>query len=191
MKKFFSLLVSVIGLGILLNGCGKVELKDPELAQAFDTKAELYTTRNMHYNVSRGAKLVEATNYQVGILIPVNSKVTMEAINSKQVVFIYNDQKIILRNIPKYTGLDIEGIVKRYFSMKKTNLSKFTSKEQQAIKSAKAVKGMRKEAVIVSLGTPPSHATPSLDLDEWKYWRNRFTTFVVTFKNNRVEKGTN
>jgi hypothetical protein len=187
MKKIVSLLVTVVGLSFLLSGCGGAKIQDPKLAKAFDDKAKLYTTRNMHYNIGRrGAKIVEATNYQVGILIPVNSEVTMDAINRKQIAFIYRGQKIILRNIPKYTGLDIGAIAKRYFSMKKVDLSQFTKQEQKAIKSAQVVNGMSKKAVIVSLGTPPAHVTPNLDMDQWKYWRTRFSTFFVTFENGKV-----
>ncbi len=188
MKRILLLFVSFMGLVLLVSGCGSAKLS-PDVQKSFDTKAKLYTTQNMHYNIARrGVKLVETTNYQVGMLIPVNSEVTMEDVNSKQIVFLYQGQKVILRNHIKYTGLAINEIAKRYFSPKKVNLRKFSRKERKAILSAQVVPGMSKEAVLVSLGTPPAHATPSLKMDQWKYWRNRWTTFLVHFKNNKTIK---
>ena len=186
MKKIVSFLIAVFSLSFMLNGCGGAKLS-PEVQKEFDSHATMYTQVNMHYNINRrGVKLVEATNYQVGILIPVNSKVTLIDINSRQIAFEYKGHKIILKNIPKYTGLDMNGLVKRYFGKNKVNLSKFSSAERKAIESAKVIKGMSKDAVLVSLGYPPAHRTPSLKENKWTYWHNRWKTFVVEFKNSRT-----
>ena len=45
---------------------------------------------------------------------------------------------------------------------------------------------MSKKAVLVALGHPPAHATPSLESDEWKYWKSRWNTMIVIFKNGKV-----
>jgi len=185
MKKYLILLLSVVGLSFFMSGCAEAKLS-PEVHKAFEKHATVYTQRNMHYNISRNNKIVEGTNYQVGILIPVNSKVILESVNAKQIVFTYQGNKIILRNIPKYTGIDIAALYARYFAPKKVNLSKFTSMERDAIKVAQVRNGMSKEAVLVSLGFPPAHATPSLKMDQWKYWKNRWITFLVNFKNGKV-----
>jgi len=186
MKKILVMLISLVGIMSFLTGCGGAKLS-PEVQKNFDTQAKLYTTRNMHYNLYRGTtKLIDTTNYQVGILIPVNSEVTMKAINAKQIVFIYKGQEIILRNIQKYTGVDISTIAQQYFSPNKVNLQSFTADEQKAIKFAKVVPGMSKKAVLVSLGTPPAHVTPTTDMDQWKYWKNRWVTFMVNFENGKT-----
>jgi len=187
MKKILGFLTAMIGLGLLLSGCGAAKLS-PEVQKRFDNNATMYTTRNMHYNFYRSKKIVDTTNYQVGTLIPINSKVKMKAVNAKQIVFLYKNQEIILRNIAKYSHADINQIAKRYFSMHKVNLNKFTAKERKAIHSAQVVSGMRKDAVIVSLGTPPAHVTPTLKMDQWKYWKNRWSTFLVNFKNGKTVK---
>ena len=190
MKKIIMMLIPMLGLSFLLSGCGAAKLS-PEVQQNFDTKAKLYTTRNMHYYVARrGEKIIETTNYQVSILIPVNSLVTMDGVNKNQIVFLYKGQKIILRNQAKYTGVDINEIAKQYFSAKKVDLSKFSKAEQKAIKYAQVVPGMSKKAVLISLGTPPAHVTPSTTMDEWKYWRTRWTTFYIDFKNQKAINGT-
>ncbi len=43
---------------------------------------------------------------------------------------------------------------------------------------------MSKEAVLVSYGPPPEHATPSLDNEKWKYWINKRKTKLVHFNVN-------
>jgi hypothetical protein len=50
---------------------------------------------------------------------------------------------------------------------------------QEAVKLGKIMVGMTKEQVIVSLGYPPAHQTPSLDSPQWKFWHTRVGTFVV------------
>lgn len=190
MKKHLSMLLVAVGLSFLISGCGAAKLS-PEVQKTFDTKATMYTTRNMHYNIGRHAvPLVEVTNYQVGTLIPANSQVQMVGINSKQIQVLYKNLPLTIKNIPKYSGIDINTLAEQYFSAKKVNLSKFTAAEQKAIKTGSIFKGMSKEAVLVSLGTPPSHRTPDLTMDTWTYWKNRWTTFTVEFKNNKVLSNT-
>lgn len=185
MKRHLSMLIMAIGLSFLISGCGAAKLS-PEVQKTFDTNATMYTTKNMHYNISRTTNLVVTTNYQRGVLIPVNSKVTMADVNSRQIVFMLGNKRITLKNNAKHTGLGISDIAAEYFSVKKVNLSKFTSTERKAIKSASILKGMSKDAVLISLGRPPITRTPDLTMDTWVYWKNRWITFAVNFQNNRV-----
>jgi hypothetical protein len=185
MKKILGILVSLIGLVFLLNGCGAAKVS-PEVAKTFNEKTTLYTTRNMHYNPSRGHQVVETTNFQIGLLIPVNSQVTMDSISRNSIVFIYNEKKIILKNTPKYSGLDINGVAEQYFAKTKVNLKKFSKSERKAIKFAQTFKGMRKSAVLISLGTPPVHQTQSLEMNQWKYWKTRWSTFLISFNKGKV-----
>jgi hypothetical protein len=47
---------------------------------------------------------------------------------------------------------------------------------------------MTKEQVIVSLGYPPAHQTPSLDAPQWKYWHTSLGSYLVVWGNgDRVE----
>ena len=185
MIKHLSMLMAIVGLSFLMGGCGAAKLS-PEVEKTFQNNSKMYTQMNMHYNVSRSAYVIDTTNYQVGTLIPVNSEVIMQDVNAKQLTFLYKGQKITLRNIAKYSGLNISDVTSKYFSTKKVNLSKFSKAEQKAIGSASLVKGMSKDAVLLSLGTPPQHRTPDLKADTWTYWRNRWTTFIVSFKDGKV-----
>lgn len=50
---------------------------------------------------------------------------------------------------------------------------------RDAIGAGKVALGMTKEQVIVALGYPPAHATPSTDAPEWKYWYDTHGTYDV------------
>ena len=58
--------------------------------------------------------------------------------------------------------------------------------ERENINAGTVKNGMSKAAVVVARGYPPAIETPSLKRNQWKYWRNRWDTIVVTFNNDRV-----
>jgi len=54
---------------------------------------------------------------------------------------------------------------------------------RDAVRAGKVAIGMSKEQVIVALGYPPMHQTPSLDAPQWKYWHTGFGSFLVVWDN--------
>lgn len=52
---------------------------------------------------------------------------------------------------------------------------------REAVRAGKVAIGMNKEEVIVSLGYPPAHETPSLDKPQWKYWHTPFGSYLVVW----------
>ncbi|HYD46780.1 MAG TPA: hypothetical protein VEB21_00440 [Terriglobales bacterium] len=60
---------------------------------------------------------------------------------------------------------------------------------QAAIGEARVVPDMTKEQVLMAIGYPPSHATPSLDAAEWHYWSNRYNSYKLHFSTDgRLER---
>ncbi len=191
MKQLFKLLsvfVALIGFTFLLGGCGGAKLS-PEVQKSVESHEKMYTQLNMHMNPGRGGKqTVETTNYSVGILIPINSEITLSEVSSNTVVFIYNGIEVTLISKAKYTGLDMEQTINRYFGKSQVSLEKFTKTELAAIKNSETKIGMSKEAVLFSRGYPPSHVTPSLEFNSWTFWKNRWNKEIVQFKDNKVLK---
>ena len=56
------------------------------------------------------------------------------------------------------------------------------------VRDGRVYTGMTKRGVVFALGYPPSHATPSTDANQWRYWRNRWRTFIVHFEDGRVAR---
>lgn len=52
---------------------------------------------------------------------------------------------------------------------------------RDAVRAGKVAIGMSRQEVIVSLGYPPMHATPSLDAPHWKYWHTSFGSYLVAW----------
>ena len=163
-----------------------------------------------------GQRYIETTNYGNGEMIPVNSRVTFKDINSRQMSFIYNGRTIILKNIPKYSNTTMDQMVQRYFSANEVNLDIYTKDERKAILTeeasmvgsagsvrvtpfgihsvvpistvvaSKIFVGMSKEAVLISRGYPPTHATSSINSNRWKYWDAKHDARIIEFKDNKV-----
>ena len=158
---------SVVGLmGFGFSGCGGSSVSPAHQKQVKE-HAQMYTQHTMR---AQGSGL-STLNYTLGFPIPVNSVVFYEDINSKQVAFTYNEKRYYLRNSPRHSKTNMDQMLDRYFGSGKVDISKFTKKEQAAIKEGRVEVGMRKEAVLVAQGFPPAHATPSLEQNSWTYWK--------------------
>ena len=49
--------------------------------------------------------------------------------------------------------------------------------------------GMSKDGVVLAIGYPPEHKTPSLKNNRWVYWASRWNKFAVLFnKDGLVER---
>ncbi len=127
------------------------------------------------------------TNYRKGTFVPVNTEVTFVKAGSNSLYFkLPNGEQLKVENVKNYSGENIEGIFKRTVGKEKVDLSKYSAKEKQNILTGEVDAEMSKDAVIKALGYPPKHQTPSLESDNWRYWRNRFKTFIVHFENGKV-----
>src|SRR5262249_16453237 len=63
----------------------------------------------------------------------------------------------------------------------KSKEAHFAHAAQAAITDGRGEKGMTREQVLMSLGYPPTHRTPSLSAPTWTYWYNTWQTYQVTF----------
>ena len=185
--KKVNVFITVVIFGLILNGCmgGSSSIKlTPELKKVVDNNTTLYTQFNIFVDVNK----VLSTNYEIGFLLPINSKIILQSVGKNVVKFIYNDREIRLINIEKYTGLNTIQLTNRYFSKNKVDLSRFTNSEQHSINAALISDGMSKNAVLLSRGYPPIHITKTLNRDTWTYWQGTRDKLVVHFNNNRVTK---
>ncbi len=67
-------------------------------------------------------------------------------------------------------------------------LRKMPAARQKPIEQGTVEKGMTRDQVLMTLGYPPAHRTPSLEQADWRYWQNRWHQFVVFFDGDRVDR---
>ena len=178
--------VKIIGLALLalvISGCASIQLNSQQQA-LIDDSTTLYTQVGMWTEKGK----VIATNYKRGEHIPVNSRVVITDVNASTITFSYAGSLITLKNIEKFTQVDVATLMTRTFSAEPVNLMKFSALEKAAIQKGDVVLDMSKDAVITSRGFPPAHKTASLKLDSWRYWQNRFGTIVYKFEQGKVSK---
>jgi hypothetical protein len=63
----------------------------------------------------------------------------------------------------------------------KERIAGWPSTAREAIELGRVALGMTKEQVIVAIGYPPAHATPSTDAPRWKYWYDTHGTYDVVW----------
>lgn len=131
-----------------------------------------------------------ATNYWRGMLVPINSTVYLVSLGDKTMVLrLSSGETIKVENVPEYTRCDMITIAKRMLAGRPVPIEKFDKSIVTAIKNGMMRIGMTKEQTIMARGYPPGHETPSLDLDTWKYWSNRFVTQNIVFENGVLVQG--
>jgi len=138
-------------------------------------------------------KKIYGTNYHVGAIIPVGTKVKITDIRSSKLYFTDQKTKTKYRiiNKAKHNNITMTDLLNKWFS--KTDVmaaggkfSKFSKKERKAIRIGIVENGMSKDAVLMAYGYPPTIRTPSLESDRWTFWRNRWITQVADFTDGKV-----
>lgn len=131
-----------------------------------------------------------SSNYLREGLIPRCTEVTIDAINRKAMKFTLVEtgrtytwlfqRKLMVESIPEHLddffGTDCNEAV----------VSKLSQIDQQGIMEGRVYEGMSRKGVLLALGPPPTHETPNLEMDSWKYWRSRFDTMLVHFQGDTV-----
>jgi hypothetical protein len=149
-------------------------------------QSPVYTLVNLHPDEPR--QRLYSVNYQQPGLIPLCTKVKLESLDKRKLTFRVLDKdreyeyvfhKSLREPIPKH--LD------RYFGTKcEAKLDSLSEVDRKGVQSGSVMPGMTKRGVILAIGYPPEHATPSLDSDLWTYWKNRFGKMQVHFSGNKV-----
>ena len=128
-------------------------------------------------------------NYLRGTWVPINTKIQLLKKGGSKISIRIVDtgESVSIVNKKSYSGVDIDGLFDRMFSREETDLSKFSPEQVQNIKAGNYEPGMTKEEVILSIGYPPAHHTPTLDKNAWRYWRSKFDTVLLYFKGDVLD----
>jgi|GEM_PF-455662 len=182
---FRSILFALLMIGLM--GCPKAfKGGESNLPPDVELGGKYYTQYSFQYEKNRH----RTTNYRKGFLVPVNTPVELVSWGRKGFIIkiLPDGPQIEIENVEKHTGDTIGAAFHKMLARQKLNLNRFRKSERKYIVAGKVAPGMSKKAVIAAIGYPPITQTPTLDMDEWRYWASRFDTFVVRFKNGRVSE---
>ena len=145
---------------------------------------DYYTRSTLHFEDGEYA----GTNYARGSVVPINTKVRIDAIRSNAITLHRADtgDKLEVKNVEKYTRKSTVDLARLLFSAEPTPLDRLPPDLAGSIRQGEMRKGMTKEQVLLARGYPPAHETPSSDADRWVYWSSRFVKQTVVFANGRL-----
>lgn len=128
-------------------------------------------------------------NYVEGAhLLPAGTPVAATGYGHYRVYVDINGRQEAIGNDYSRT-LDMGAFAKRYIvpNNPARKLARYPARIRKAIKSARVMKGMTREQVIMSLGYPITSENATLNSNVWRYWVSSFAEYdVVWGKNGRV-----
>ena len=159
-------------------------------ANAASAADQLYTAYNIWFE--QPTKLY-STSYQKGNLFPAGSEVK-DVVRSKSKLE-FTDPKLNMKFSIEFVGKHHPGVTAEQWMSRFLTTRDFaalsqglTAAEIKAVRAGEVRAGMSKKAVLLAAGYPPEVATPSTQLDTWKYWRHRFGSYSVQFSGGKVSK---
>jgi hypothetical protein len=158
----------------------------PHAFDALVGSPDVVTLVNLHPDEGR-ARLF-AVNYQQDGLIPLCSPVALIDLDDERLVFEviatgrryeYYDHKAAAEPFPDHLA--------RYFGTAcPPARDTLAGVDLEGVERGVALVGMSKPALVLAIGYPPPHVTPSLDADRWVYWKNRFNRIAISFSEGQV-----
>jgi SmpA/OmlA family protein len=169
---------SRVAAAVLLAALASCRQAAPDPAPRLDERSR-YACCNLHYEDGEASD----ANYWVGSKIPAGTPVRLEDLKPHSVLVVAGESRITLKHEYGTKQESFEEYLEKLFVPydPKRRMEQFPKEVRRAIDSGKVERGMTREQVLLSLGHPPTHRTPSLDALEWTYWYNRWVTYRVLF----------
>jgi hypothetical protein len=171
-------------------GCRPPDVQpDPNATHPLRASAEVYTLVNLHPDDD--GELSSVNYLDDDELLPLCTPIRVTFLNTetlnftvlatgKDYTFEFHDtmKETPGENVAKFFGTECDASV----------VASLGEVDQQGIREGKVLEGMTKQGVLLAVGYPPEHRTPSLGEDTWRYWESKFDTVEVIFENGVVVK---
>lgn len=148
----------------------------------------VYTKYNIHAQSKDGynlkASYANYTDPGAGhVVIPAGTEINITKHGWRGFVFTYDggNKKVTFEFQKKRMGMSMEEYIEKITSPNPVKYTKLSKKDKKGVADGRAYKGMTKKGVMIALGYPAAHRTPSLESNSWTYWTNRYRTVVVEF----------
>ena len=146
----------------------------------------LYNRYNLHYVTQGGSNIGSNANwtlYPGHDFVLYNTRLTLSrwkrgfkfvtADTGKEVLFECRSKN--------RGGITLDEYIELIMSAEPVSYQGLSAVDEQGIKAGKVMVGMSKQGVMIALGYPAKHRTPSLDQDTWTYWKGRAGERLVKF----------
>jgi hypothetical protein len=158
----------------------------PDGARAADPSLR-YTLVNLHPD--DGRRRMYTMNYQQPGLIPRCTAVRfLETGTTHTIVEIAANSRRYLYMTHQSLPEPLARHLARYFgkSCDPAAVTTLSDVDRDGIARGKALPGMTKDGVLLAIGYPPEHVTPTREANVWTYWKSRSRTFTVEFDDGKV-----
>lgn len=146
---------------------------------------KIYTQTNLHPDTRDGS--LSAFNYQKDGLIPHCTEIEVIDIDSDTFLFRANNKEYEFEFDERNGSFD-ESIQQYFGAACQKVSSKLNHVDKKGLDMGAVYKGMSKSGVILAIGYPPRHQTPTVRDKVWKYWLNDDETFSVIFDDTSTVK---
>ncbi len=179
-------------ISLMLTFCFLITLPAPESHAEFGLKGPVYMKVNIHYQCNARDCKASYANYtdpgEGHKILAVNTLVEIKKWGRKGFIIVNrsNKNEVYFEYHKARMQMSIEKYLQNITSPSKISLNNLSEEDKEGIKKGRASRGMTKNGVMMALGYPAVHKTPSLKSNKWIYWTNRFGTIAVNFDNNGI-----
>lgn len=120
-------------------------------------------------------------------MLPAGTPLSMDGYGKHRVLVTINGRRQAIGN--DYSrGMSLDAVAKRYIVEQEPllRLKTYPKHIQEAIGSARLVRGMNREQVLMAVGYPVYDENPSLESNTWRYWLSSFEEFDAIFDDKGV-----
>jgi hypothetical protein len=136
-----------------------------------------YTCCNLHHDKD----WISDANWLHAAMIPAGARIKVLSYDSSKKATVEIDGK------PMRIGMDYgkEEPIEKFLgkivvkTSPKAKIGRYPEPVRAAIHSGKVIPGMTREQVLIAVGYPPTHKTPSLDTPIWQHWQSRAGRFEI------------
>ena len=150
------------------------------------TENGVYSRYNIHYFSKKNSNTASYANYTQcpgHSLLPYNTRFK---VGDWKKGFKLTDVNTGLVIMFEYDSANMDGMstgdyINLITSQTSVSYDGLSAKDKEGIKAGQALVGMSKKGVMIALGYPAKHRTPSTDLNTWIYWKGRYNMLTVDF----------
>lgn len=114
-------------------------------------------------------------------IVPYNSRVNIREGGQGMLIRLPDGRTVDFDWEQRRMNMTLEQYVGMIGSPTPVSYPELSKLDLSGVAKGVAYVGMSKQGVLVALGIPPSHKTPSLEGNVWLYWKNRHRKLAVEF----------